>query len=179
MPHLSPIVPKIFGTSYMHAHSTRHNNNQILHGHQTRCEGNLTTILIVEYSNVLERWSMDNETFCKQARNSTIATHRRSLLWRFWGYDMASAEVRASLKVQRPMVMGYRGEKPPYSWQHFCIILHMHIVKDKNRVNRQSCLLQAGSMNNILQIRQRRIKGAFRKNWRWKWGLYRHRESSH
>jgi len=34
-----PNVPQIFGTSYMHAHSMR-NDNQILHGDQTRCEYN-------------------------------------------------------------------------------------------------------------------------------------------
>ena len=31
-------IPHIFGTSYMRAHSTR-NNNQIVHGDQTRCAG--------------------------------------------------------------------------------------------------------------------------------------------
>ena len=32
-------VPKKFGTSYVHTHSTR-NSNQILYGDQTRCEEN-------------------------------------------------------------------------------------------------------------------------------------------
>jgi len=32
-------VPQLFGTSYMRAHSMR-NDNQILHGDQTRCENN-------------------------------------------------------------------------------------------------------------------------------------------
>jgi len=35
----APSHPIIFGTSYMRAHSMR-NDNQILHGDQTRCEEN-------------------------------------------------------------------------------------------------------------------------------------------
>jgi len=34
-----PSVPRMFGTSYMHVHSMR-NNNQVFHGDQTRCEVN-------------------------------------------------------------------------------------------------------------------------------------------
>jgi len=38
-PRGGPSVPQIFGTSYMRAHNMR-NNNQLLHGDQTRCEEN-------------------------------------------------------------------------------------------------------------------------------------------
>jgi len=34
----SPSVPELFDLLYMHAEQSTRNNNQILHGDQTRCE---------------------------------------------------------------------------------------------------------------------------------------------